>query len=186
MKAQVASAALSQQKQLVEKYEAQIADLRQQLSISQSEVNTARIQCSITEFQLRNASSSLSALENSFQEKAHQLALSQADVVSISTDNRNFLTFVNNIRTRFLPDFPRLSTSNFADSSRLFLEQLVARLPASWVSIPQQDTQLRAQLDELESANREYARDLRELQRRTIQQEIEIQTLKAAAKDSRK
>ena len=93
---------------------------------------------------------------------------------------------MNNIRTRLLPDFPRLSISNFADSSRLFLEQLAARLPASWVSIPQQDTQLRAQLDELESANREYARDLRELQRRTIQQEIEIQTLKAAAKDFRK
>ena len=170
----------------MDEYEAQIAELKQQLSISQSESNTAQIQLNVTQFQLKTAISTCAALEHRLVAKDQELSALQAKALSEADNTQSLLALVNNIRARFTPEFPRLLFNDFADLARSFLDRLAARIPAPWASDSQQITQLKVQPDEVSSANREYAEEARDLRKSILQQQEDIQKLKASSKDSQK
>jgi hypothetical protein len=88
----------------------------------------------------------------------------------LQADRVRLFEFLNNIRAKLLPDFPTFehSSDSFSSSSLRFLSELSARVLPPWAVNNSSAARLEVQLEELTSANIEYAKESRK-QREQIQ-----------------
>jgi chromosome segregation ATPase len=154
----------------ITEYENIIEGLQQQLTEVQAANVQAHIELNVAAFQLNRAADPLVVLQSTLQQKENEIISANERISELQADRVHLFEFLNNIRAKLLPDFPTFehSSDSFSSSSLRFLSELSARVLPPWAVNNSSAARLEAQLEELTSANTDYAKETRE-QRRQIQ-----------------
>ncbi len=154
----------------ITEYENRIEGLQQQLAEVQAANVQAHIELNVAAFQLNRAADPLVVLQSTLQQKENDILSANERISELQADRVHLFEFLNNIRAKLLPDFPTFehSSDSFSSSSLRFLSELSARVLPPWAVNNSSAARLEVQLEELTSANTDYAKETRE-QRRQIQ-----------------
>ena len=154
----------------ITEYENIIEGLQQQLTEVQAANVQAHIELNVAAFQLNRAADPLVVLQSTLQQKENEIISANERISELQADRVHLFEFLNNIRAKLLPDFPTFehSSDSFSSSSLRFLSELSARVLPPWAVNNSSAARLEVQLEELTSANTDYAKETRE-QRRQIQ-----------------
>jgi chromosome segregation ATPase len=154
----------------ITEYENRIEGLQQQLAEVQAANVQAHIELNVAAFQLNRAADPIVVLQSTLQQKESEIISANERISELQADRVHLFEFLNNIRAKLLPDFPTFehSSDSFSSSSLRFLSELSARVLPPWAVNNSSAARLEVQLEELTSANTDYAKETRE-QRRQIQ-----------------
>ncbi len=138
--------------------------MQQQLSEVQAANVQAHIQLNVAAFQLDWAADPSVVLQPILQQKESEIISANERISELQADRVRLFESLNNIRAKLLPDFPTFehSSDSFSSSSLRFLSKLSARVLPPWAVNNSSAARLEVQLEELPSANTEYARESRE------------------------
>ncbi len=105
-----------------------------------------------------------SSFNRFFNKKESEITSANERISELQADRVRLFAFLNNIQAKLLPDFPTFehSSDSFSSSSLRFLSELSARALPPWAVNNSSAARLEVQLEELTSANIEYARESRE------------------------
>jgi len=151
----------------ITEYENIIEGLQQQLTEVQAANVQAHIELNVAAFQLNRAADPLVVLQSTLQQKENEILSANERISELQADRVHLFEFLNNIRAKLLPDFPTFehSSDSFSSSSLRFLSELSARVLPPWAVNNSSAARLEAQLEELTSANTDYAKESREQQK---------------------
>ena len=154
----------------ITEYENIIEGLQQQLTEVQAANVQAHIELNVAAFQLNRAADPVAVFQSTLQQKENEILSANERISELQADRVHLFEFLNNIRAKLLPDFPTFehSSDSFSSSSLRFLSELSARVLPPWAVNNSSAARLEAQLEELTSANTDYAKETKE-QRRQIQ-----------------
>jgi len=155
----------------LESSESQIKELKQSLAVEQSKYIALLAERNITDFQLTRANETISlnsGIVAQLELKTKEYESATATIADQSKQLDGLHQLVENIRSRFVPAFPalRASAATFAEQSSRFFFHLLSFWPAEPAYPDARVTALVAQVEELTSANRAYAKEATELQTR--------------------
>ena len=137
--------------------------MQQQLTEVQAANVQAHIELNVAAFQLNRAADPLVVLQSTLQQKENEILSANERISELQADRVHLFEFLNNIRAKLLPDFPTFehSSDSFSSSSLRFLSELSARVLPPWAVNNSSAARLEVQLEELTSANIEYAKESR-------------------------
>jgi chromosome segregation ATPase len=147
----------------ITEYENRIEGLQQQLSEVQAANVQAHIQLNVAAFQLNRAADPSVVLQPILQQKESEIISANERISELQADCAHLFEFLINIRAKLLPDFPTFehSSDSFSSSSLRFFSELSARVLPPWAVNNSSAARLEVQLEELTSANIEYAKESR-------------------------
>jgi len=139
-----------------------VVDLREQLALAAAKCSSDQITANIASFNCQQAE----AVANNLQASLHDKIISenhlreQCDV--LSTERDTLLGILNEIRARFAWELPAFhSTADLVPSSQRLIDDLSKRFIVPGSTFASRIVGLEVELDELRTANIEYAREAR-------------------------
>lgn len=144
-----------------------VADLQAQLASAKAQSSSDQITVSIASFNCHRAEAALQTLQTNLDDKIAAENYWREQFATVSRERDALLGVLNDVRSRFTLDLPSFqpAADNFASASKRFLDDLSGRFFPHGSAPDSRLVRLEVELDELRSANIEYARDLRDLRR---------------------
>ena len=164
----------------ITEYENRIEGLQQQLAEVQAANVQAHIELNVAAFQLNRAADPVAVLQSTLQQKENEILSANKRISELQADRVHLFEFLNNIRAKLLPDFPTFehSSDSFSSSSLRFFSEFSARVLPPWAVNNSSAARLEVQLEELTSANTDYAKESREQQKQILHLESQNNELR--------
>jgi hypothetical protein len=141
--------------------------LQQQLFEAQTANVQAHIELNVAAFQLNRSADPSVVLQPILQQKESEIISANERISELQAERVHLFEFLNDIRAKLLPDFPTFehSSESLSSSSSRFISELSARVLPPWAVNNSSAARLEVQLEELTSANTDYAKESREQQK---------------------
>jgi hypothetical protein len=162
------NAALNNQLSSVQDNAQLVVSLQEQLDSAKELISTNHITASIASFNCQRAEATARSLQLRLDEKTSSEKLLREQCELFSKERDALLGTLNEVRSRFAWDLPAFepSADNFVSTSTRLLDDLSGRFFPPGSTPDSRLVRLQVELDELRSANIEYARELRDFRRR--------------------
>jgi len=145
-----------------------VVSLQAQLESATAKNSSDQIVASIASFNCQRAEATTQFLQSSLDDKIASEHLLRDQCETLSKERDALLGTLNTVRSRFAWDLPvfQPAADDFVTTSQRFLDDLSGRFFPPGSTPDSRLVRLEVELDELRSANFEYAKELRELRRR--------------------
>jgi hypothetical protein len=145
-----------------------VVSLQEQLDSATSKNSTDQIAASIASFNCQRAEATVQSLQLHLDDKTASENNLRGQCETLSKERDALLGTLNEVRSRFAWDLPvfQPASDDFVSASQRFLDDLSGRFFPPGSTPDSRLVRLEVELDELRSANIEYAKELRDFRRR--------------------